>query len=96
MDKDTEGSNCTRRRHPSCSFVDSIMVALTAEEKEDRNASPSELTGTAVHPEYDSDWTVYSDTSNTVSVLVQVFGNVNLVVRLEPSQSVKRKTLLLS
>lgn len=58
MDKDTEGSHCTRRRHPSCSFVDSIMVALTTEEEEDRNVSPSEPTGTVANPEYDSEWTV--------------------------------------
>lgn len=46
-DKDTEGSHNTGRRHPSSSFVDSVMVALTAEEEEeeDRNMSPSELTG---------------------------------------------------
>lgn len=46
QDKDTEGSHNTGRRHPSSSFVDSVMVALTMEEEEeDRNMSPAELTG---------------------------------------------------
>lgn len=50
-DKDTEGSHNTGRRHPSSSFVDSVMVALTAEEKgEDRNVPSAELAG-------DSYWT---------------------------------------
>lgn len=46
-DKDTEGSNSIGRRHPSSSFVDSVMVALTAEkeEEEDGNMSATELTG---------------------------------------------------
>lgn len=46
-DKATEGSHNTGRLHPASSFVDSVMVALTAEEevKEDRNISPAELTG---------------------------------------------------
>lgn len=45
-DKDTEGSHNIGRRYPSSSFVDSVMVALTAEEEEeDGNMSPAELIG---------------------------------------------------
>lgn len=44
------------RRHPSSSFVDSVMVALTAEKEEDvnREASPGSA-GTVDHPACDDD-----------------------------------------
>eukprot|EP00066_Takifugu_rubripes_P021950 XP_011611216.1 PREDICTED: uncharacterized protein LOC105417693 [Takifugu rubripes] len=48
--KDTEGPHSSGRRHPSSSFVDRVMVALTVEE-EDRNTSPAEATGSSDLPE---------------------------------------------
>lgn len=49
--KDTEGPHSSGRRHPSSSFVDRVMVALTVEE-EDRNTSPAEATGTRIRFQY--------------------------------------------
>lgn len=49
--KDTEGSHSSGRRHPSSSFVDRVMVALTVEE-EDINMSPAHATGTTVRFQY--------------------------------------------
>lgn len=49
-DKESHAVHTVERRHPSGSFVDSIMVALTAEKEEDASTETPPGSGTVAHP----------------------------------------------
>ncbi len=52
--KESQLVHNVERRHPSSSFVDSVMVALTSEKEEDVDTETPTGPGTVAYPAFDT------------------------------------------
>ncbi|XP_073338782.1 sperm-associated antigen 5 [Pagrus major] len=92
QDKESQAVYNVERRHPSCSFVDSIMVALTAEKEEDASTEtpPGPVSSDVPEPQCE---TLFSETSAFTRIAaVTPKKNLN-AVEFEPEEDDDQNSL---